>query len=118
MTVGESVGESVAAPSRVAGKSVSLATLADWAAPTTLAVVWVAFFIATPNFLTVANLSDLLVASAILAVLALGQQLASTCRSRRICRGRRRCWAGRPRRACRCHSPSPSLSPGRRRSVW
>ncbi len=54
---------------------VSLAALADWAAPLTLLLVWVTFFVATPTFLTAANISDLLVASSILVVLALGQQL-------------------------------------------
>jgi len=53
----------------------SLASLASYAAPVGLVVVWLVFFIATPNFLTTANISDLLVASAILTVLALGQQL-------------------------------------------
>ena len=52
------------------------ATWADYAAPTALVVVWLIFFIATPDFLTTGNISELLVESAILAVLALGQQFA------------------------------------------
>ncbi|NNH71283.1 ABC transporter permease [Nocardia uniformis] len=52
------------------------AKLADFAAPIALVVVWLAFFIATPNFLTAKNIDDLLVASTILTVLALGQQFA------------------------------------------
>ncbi|MFQ6394528.1 ABC transporter permease [Nocardia sp. KC 131] len=52
------------------------AKLADFAAPIALVVVWLAFFIATPNFLTADNIDDLLVASTILTVLALGQQFA------------------------------------------
>lgn len=51
-------------------------TLAELAAPLALVLVWLAFFIATPDFLTTDNISDLLVASSILVVLALGQQFA------------------------------------------
>lgn len=57
-------------------RRLDLARLADYAAPIALVLVWLIFFIATPNFLTAGNISDLLVASAILAVLALGQQFA------------------------------------------
>ncbi|MBF6475239.1 ABC transporter permease [Nocardia abscessus] len=55
-----------------------LAKVAEFAAPLALVVLWVAFFIATPNFLTADNIGDLLVASTILTVLALGQQFAIT----------------------------------------
>ncbi|MFI1920430.1 ABC transporter permease [Nocardia sp. NPDC020380] len=58
------------------GRREILSKGAEYAAPIALAAVWVGFFIATPNFLTVDNISDLLVASAILTVLALGQQFA------------------------------------------
>ncbi|MCW2722429.1 ABC transporter permease [Pseudonocardia sp.] len=51
---------------------------ARYAAPIGLVVVFVAFFIATPDFLTVDNISDLLVSAAILLVLAMGQQLVVT----------------------------------------
>ncbi|MEN3265922.1 MAG: ribose transport system permease protein [Pseudonocardia sp.] len=51
---------------------------ARYAAPIGLVVVFVAFFIATPDFLTVGNISDLLVSAAILLVLAMGQQLVVT----------------------------------------
>ena len=57
-------------------RSFDLARAADYAAPGALVVVWIAFFIATPHFLTLSNIGDLLVASSILAVLALGQQFA------------------------------------------
>lgn len=40
-----------------------------------LVIVFVVFFIATPDFLTVDNLTDLLVSASILMVLAMGQQL-------------------------------------------
>lgn len=56
----------------------SVAAAARYAAPIGLVVVFVAFFIATPDFLTVANISDLLVSAAILLVLAMGQQLVVT----------------------------------------
>ncbi|MFE7742231.1 ABC transporter permease [Nocardia sp. NPDC057455] len=55
-----------------------LAKVAEFAAPLALVVLWAAFFIATPNFLTADNIGDLLVASTILTVLALGQQFAIT----------------------------------------
>ena len=51
---------------------------ARYAAPIGLVVVFVAFFIATPDFLTVTNISDLLVSAAILLILAMGQQLVVT----------------------------------------
>jgi ribose transport system permease protein len=51
---------------------------ARYAAPLGLAAVFIAFFIATPNFLTPGNISDLLVSAAILLVLAMGQQLVVT----------------------------------------
>ncbi len=54
----------------------SIGSAARFAAPPIgLVVVFVIFFIATPNFLTVANLTDLLVSASILMVLAMGQQL-------------------------------------------
>ncbi|MFX0578556.1 ABC transporter permease [Nocardia nepalensis] len=60
------------------GRTEILAKVAEFAAPLALVVLWVAFFIATPNFLTADNIGDLLVASTILTVLALGQQFAIT----------------------------------------
>lgn len=51
---------------------------AQYAAPIGLVVVFIIFFIATPYFLTAANISDLLVSASILAVLAMGQQLVVT----------------------------------------
>ncbi|MFI6772353.1 ABC transporter permease [Nocardia sp. NPDC050412] len=60
------------------GRTEILAKVAEFAAPLALVVLWVAFFIATPNFLTAENIGDLLVASTILTVLALGQQFAIT----------------------------------------
>ncbi|WP_412002589.1 ABC transporter permease [Nocardia sp. CWNU-33] len=60
------------------GRTEILAKLAEFAAPLALVVLWVAFFIATPDFLTTDNIGDLLVASTILTVLALGQQFAIT----------------------------------------
>lgn len=57
-------------------RRISVSTLADYAALLALILVFIIFFIATPNFLTKSNISDLLVASTILAVLSLGQQLA------------------------------------------
>lgn len=56
----------------------SVGTVARFAAPIGLVIVFAAFFIATPNFLTVANLTDLLVSASILMVLAMGQQLVVT----------------------------------------
>lgn len=53
-------------------------TGARYAAPLGLIIVFVIFFIATPDFLTVDNISDLLVSASILAVLAMGQQLVVT----------------------------------------
>lgn len=49
--------------------------LADFAAAIGLVIVFIGLFIATPNFLTVANITDVLVASSVLAVMALGQQM-------------------------------------------
>lgn len=49
--------------------------LSDFAAPIGLVIVFIGLFIATPNFLTVPNLTDVLVASSVLAVMALGQQM-------------------------------------------
>jgi ribose transport system permease protein len=60
------------------GRTEILAKVAEFAAPLALIVLWSAFFIATPNFLTADNIGDLLVASTILTVLALGQQFAIT----------------------------------------
>ncbi|MCV7419223.1 ABC transporter permease [Mycobacterium yunnanensis] len=56
-------------------RTVSVGAAARYAAPIGLVVVFVVFFIATPNFLTVANLTDLLVSASILMVLAMGQQV-------------------------------------------
>jgi len=64
----------VQAPGRGLGGHLSVAAAARYAAPIGLVVVFVAFFIATPNFLTLGNISDLLVSAAILLVLAMGQQ--------------------------------------------
>ncbi|WP_405166269.1 ABC transporter permease [Nocardia sp. NBC_01499] len=64
-----------AAPGRLGERRIP-AKLADYAAPIALVIVWLGFFIATPNFLTASNIDDLLVASTILTVLALGQQFA------------------------------------------
>lgn len=69
-------GETEPGPSSGSRWRVDASRWADFAAPIALVVVWLAFFIATPNFLTAANISDLLVASSILAVLSLGQQFA------------------------------------------
>ncbi|HZZ49699.1 MAG TPA: ABC transporter permease [Pseudonocardia sp.] len=55
-----------------------MTTAARYAAPLGLAAVFIAFFIATPNFLTPGNIGDLLVSAAILLVLAMGQQLVVT----------------------------------------
>jgi len=60
------------------GRTEILAKVAEFAAPLALVVLWVVFFIATPDFLTADNIGDLLVASTILTVLALGQQFAIT----------------------------------------
>ncbi|MQY20299.1 ABC transporter permease [Nocardia macrotermitis] len=60
------------------GRTEVTAKLAEFAAPIALVVLWVAFFIATPDFLTLANIGDLLVSATILTVLALGQQFAVT----------------------------------------
>ncbi|MFI5776686.1 ABC transporter permease [Nocardia sp. NPDC051570] len=68
----------LAQPVPRAGRGEILAKAAEFAAPLALIVLWVAFFIATPNFLTLDNIGDLLVASTILTVLALGQQFAIT----------------------------------------
>ncbi|HEY3684997.1 MAG TPA: ABC transporter permease [Streptosporangiaceae bacterium] len=54
------------------------ATAARYAAPIGLLVVFVVFFIATPDFLTVGNITDLLVSASILVMLAMGQQLVIT----------------------------------------
>ncbi|RDI67936.1 ABC transporter permease [Nocardia pseudobrasiliensis] len=62
----------------VAARPEIAARAAEFAAPLALIVLWVAFFIATPHFLTLDNIGDLLVASTILTVLALGQQFAIT----------------------------------------
>ena len=68
----------VQAPGRGLGGHLSVAAAARYAAPIGLVVVFLAFFIATPNFLTLGNISDLLVSAAILLVLAMGQQLVVT----------------------------------------
>ncbi len=56
----------------------SVPALARYAAPIGLLLVWLVFFIATPNFLTVNNITDLLVSASILVLLAMGQQLVVT----------------------------------------
>jgi ribose/xylose/arabinose/galactoside ABC-type transport system permease subunit len=56
-------------------RRMSIGSAARYAAPIGLVIVFVIFFIATPHFLTVANLTDLLVSASILMVLAMGQQL-------------------------------------------
>lgn len=63
---------------QVRPRRVSVEAAAQYAAPIGLVAVFLAFFIATPNFLTVDNISDLLVSAAILLVLAMGQQLVVT----------------------------------------
>lgn len=65
------------APARF-GANLSIEAAARFAAPIGLGVVFVVFFIATPDFLTAANISDLLVSASILLVLAMGQQLVVT----------------------------------------
>ena len=64
----------VAATAERSGHPVDIRRLADFAAPIGLVLVCVVFFIATPKFLTVSNLTDVLVSAAVLAVLAMGQQ--------------------------------------------
>ncbi|AWK12071.1 ABC transporter permease [Streptomyces spongiicola] len=56
----------------------SFGAAARFAAPIGLGVVFLVFFIATPDFLTMSNISDLLVSASILLVLAMGQQLVVT----------------------------------------
>ncbi len=63
---------------RPAGGRLSVASVARFAAPIGLLLVFLGFFIATPNFLTVANITDLLVSASILILLAMGQQLVVT----------------------------------------
>ncbi|MDI9882971.1 ABC transporter permease [Streptomyces sp. HNM0645] len=65
------------APGRL-GLDFSFAAAARFAAPIGLGVVFLVFFIATPDFLTTSNISDLLVSASILLVLAMGQQLVVT----------------------------------------
>ncbi|MFD8382350.1 ABC transporter permease [Streptomyces sp. NPDC059679] len=60
------------------GLDFSVAAAARFAAPIGLGVVFLVFFIATPDFLTTSNISDLLVSASILLVLAMGQQLVVT----------------------------------------
>nr|WSY50826.1 ABC transporter permease [Streptomyces sp. NBC_00886] len=67
----------VQAPGRLGGQ-LSVAAAARFAAPIGLVVVFVVFFIATPDFLTTSNISDLLVSASILLVLAMGQQIVVT----------------------------------------
>jgi len=59
-------------------RTVTVSAAARYAAPIGLLIVFVIFFIATPDFLTVANISDLLVSASILALLSMGQQLVVT----------------------------------------
>ena len=68
----------ISAPARGFGGRLSVAAAARYAAPIGLVLVFLAFFIATPDFLTVSNISDLLVEASILLVLAMGQQLVIT----------------------------------------
>ena len=71
----------VQAPGRLGerlGGQLSVAAAARFAAPIGLVVVFVVFFIATPDFLTTSNISDLLVSASILLVLAMGQQIVVT----------------------------------------
>jgi ribose transport system permease protein len=65
------------APGLLGGR-LSVAAAARFAAPIGLVVVFAVFFIATPDFLTTDNISDLLVSAAILLVLAMGQQMVVT----------------------------------------
>ncbi|MGI8769702.1 MAG: ABC transporter permease [Propionibacteriaceae bacterium] len=58
--------------------NLSIGSAARYAAPIGLVIVFVIFFIATPDFLTVGNLTNLLVSASILMVLAMGQQLVVT----------------------------------------
>jgi ribose transport system permease protein len=67
--------DTLAPPQAVRPRKLTVGGAARYAAPIGLAVVFVVFFIATPNFLTVANLTDLLVSASILMVLAMGQQM-------------------------------------------
>lgn len=67
-----STSSAATAPKRV---SFDLTRWADFAAPIGLLLVALIFFIATPRFLTVANITDVLVSASVLAVLAMGQQL-------------------------------------------
>lgn len=66
------------APTPGARTRLSISSAARYAAPIGLLLVWLAFFIATPNFLTFNNITDLLVSASILALLAMGQQLVVT----------------------------------------
>jgi ribose/xylose/arabinose/galactoside ABC-type transport system permease subunit len=65
------------APGRLGGH-LSVAGAARFAAPIGLVVVFIVFFVATPDFLTTDNISDLLVSASILLVLAMGQQMVVT----------------------------------------
>ncbi|GAA2304394.1 ABC transporter permease [Streptomyces hawaiiensis] len=67
----------VQAPGHLTGR-LSVGAAARLAAPIGVVAVFVVFFIATPDFLTVSNISDLLVSTSILLVLAMGQQLVVT----------------------------------------
>jgi ribose transport system permease protein len=60
------------------GGRFSLSAAARFAAPIGLVAVFIVFFIATPDFLTTSNISDLLVSASILLVLAMGQQMVVT----------------------------------------
>lgn len=61
-----------------ARQRISVEAAARFAAPIGLVIVFVIFFIATPNFLTAGNITDLLVSASILILLAMGQQLVVT----------------------------------------
>jgi ribose transport system permease protein len=60
------------------GRRFSIGAAARFAAPIGLVTVFIVFFIATPDFLTTSNISDLLASAAILLVLAMGQQMVVT----------------------------------------
>jgi len=68
--------------------------VARFAAPLALLAVFVIFFIATPHFLTVSNITDLLVSASILLILAMGQQLVVTVAGIDLSVGSNLPWAG------------------------
>ncbi|MFN2562001.1 MAG: ABC transporter permease [Jatrophihabitans sp.] len=74
-TTGRVPGKAVEPDLDRQGRRPSVSSAARYASVIGLVIVFIAFFIATPNFLTIANLTDLLVSASILMVLAMGQQL-------------------------------------------